>query len=113
MALEDAPHRGLRDGHEHDDLRVGATLPTQSQHLALQRRGGAPGLSARHTGAFVDAFGKAVQLHPAELAAGGFLAHALEVLDHLRSAPRGELGVSVHVVRGDRQSVDDSSNFPH
>jgi hypothetical protein len=31
----------------------------------------------------------------------------LQISDHLRSTTRGELGVSVHVVRGVRLSVDD------
>ena len=111
VAPEDPPDGGLGDRHQHDDLGIGAALAAQPHYMAFKLGGRSPGLTFRNTGVFAhpldnpfesDAGGPAPDRFLADTAGGCSLPQCqtlLEVLDHLGSTPRGELGISVHVVR--------------
>jgi hypothetical protein len=111
VAPEYSPDRGLGDGHQHDDLGIGAALPAQSHHVALELGGRAPRLTFRHTGVLAHPFDDPFDFDAVGPASDGLLADTaggcclpqcqplVEVAYHLSSTPRGELGISVHVVR--------------
>jgi hypothetical protein len=111
VASEDSPDGGLGDRHQHDNLGIGAPLPTQSHHVAFKLGGRAPGLALGDTGVLAHPFNYSFESDAGGPASDGFLTDTaggcclpqcqslLEVQYHLSSTPRGKLGISVHVVR--------------
>jgi len=120
VALEDSPDRRLGDGHEHDNLGIRTTLMSEPQHVRLESGRRAPGLMFWHARSLAHSFGQAIRAHAGEPAAGSLFADApgrcclperqpmaLHIGNHLGATTRSEFGVSVHIVREGRRSVDD------
>jgi hypothetical protein len=111
VAPEDAPDGGLGHRHQHDNLGIGAPLPAQAHHVALELGSCAPWLTFRNTGVFAHPFDDSFNSDAGGPASDGLFADTaggcclpqcqplVEVAYHLSSTPRGKLGISVHVVR--------------
>ncbi len=112
MSAQHPADRGFGHRHEHQDMRIGLSLPSQCHDLRLDFIGGFSGLPDRHTGVVAESFPQSLLLGSFGPLAGGFLtdspggccrpgslSFSSHLFDHLGSTQRRKPGISVHVVR--------------
>jgi hypothetical protein len=119
VAPEHAREGGLGDGEHHPDLSVGTAGTTKGDDLSFERRAGLARLALRSRRAIVKALRKARRAGASQPAANGLLTDAksggrvaqgeAELMvreSHLGSRERSQFGISVHVDRAGKRSVE-------
>ena len=122
VAAEHAGEGGLGDGEDHADLGVGTTLAAQLQELGFEGSRSLEGLAKRSRRTIGQALREALLFGASEPATNGLFADAESgggitqraaqfgvKKSHLGSRQRGQSGISVHVVRGERRWVESVS----